>query len=52
MTKRQKTIVLGACFVVGAIVILSLAQCRGLCRSIAGQVESIGIADILTGLFG
>jgi hypothetical protein len=42
----------GAALVGLAIVVLSLPQCKGICRGIASQVESIGVADILGGLFG
>jgi hypothetical protein len=52
MTKREKTFLMGAALLGLAVVALSLPQCKGLCRSIAGQVESTGVADMLAGLFG
>ena len=52
MTKGQKLFWTGAALAGVAIVVLSLPQCKGLCRTIAGQVESIGVSDILTGFFG
>jgi hypothetical protein len=52
MTKRQKNFWTGAVLLVLVVVVLSLPQCKGLCRSIAAQVESTAVADMLAGLFG
>jgi hypothetical protein len=50
MTKTQRNILTGVILAGVATVVLTSPKCKGLCKSVASQVESIGITDILTGL--
>lgn len=52
MTKNQKLFLIGLSAVAVAAIALDSPHCKGACRSIAGQLESIGVKDILTVLFG
>jgi hypothetical protein len=52
MTKRERQILVGLGVAIIAVLILSQPQCKGLCRGIAAQLESAGIGDLLSGLFG
>lgn len=52
MTKNQRNVAIGVAIVITAAAVLRLPQCKGLCRTIAAQAESFGVADVLTGLFG
>jgi hypothetical protein len=52
MTKREKNILIGCLLVAGAVAVLTDSHCKGLLRNIASQLESIGVGDVLAGLFG
>jgi hypothetical protein len=45
---KSKTLGLG--LIGAAVVMMSLPRCEGICRSLAAQLESAGIADIVSGL--